>query len=39
MRPESVEPRDISFPYMPKQEILGPKEEEAPSLKLVEVES
>jgi len=39
MRPESVEPREVNFPYMPKQEILGPKETEAPSLKLAEVES
>lgn len=38
MRPESVEPRDISFPYMPKQEVLGPKTETAPSLKLTEAE-
>jgi hypothetical protein len=26
MRPESVEPRTITFPYMPKQEILGPQD-------------
>ena len=39
MRPESVESRDIAFPYMPKQEVLGPKTEEQPSIKLTEVES
>lgn len=38
MRPESVEPRDISFPYMPKQEVLGPKTDEQPPLKLAEAE-
>lgn len=39
MRPESVEPREVQFPYMPKQEILGPKEAESPALKLTEAES